>query len=95
MRSDPVLFPMNAYKTIKMKHVKQYFDNHSTVNRLYFTSDGLAFFDEQNAANHAKHLDDRTISSKTRDEIDAELEAITNDTWDDLEYDPLDELDAE
>ncbi len=79
-----------------MKHVKQYFDNHGTVDLLYFTSDGLAFFDEQNAINHAKHLDDKTVATKTRAEVDRELEDITGDNWEDeLEYDPLDEPDAE
>jgi hypothetical protein len=79
-----------------MKHAKQYFDNHDAVNKLYFTSDNLAFFDEQNAINHAKNLDDETITAKTREEVDAELEEITNDKWEDeLEFGLSDELDAE
>ncbi len=79
-----------------MKHAKEYFDNHNTVDKLYFTSDNLAFFDEQNAINHSKRLDDRTVTTKTRSEVDKELEEITNDHWEDeLEYDPLDEPDAE
>ena len=79
-----------------MKHVKQYFDNHDKVEQLYFTSDGLAFFDEQNAINHAKHLDDKTVATKTRAEVDKELEELTSDNWnDELDYDPLDEPDAE
>jgi hypothetical protein len=75
-----------------MKHEKQYFENHSSVSKLYFTSDQLAFFDEQNAINHAKNLDDQTIVSKTRTEVEEELEELTEK---DLEYDPLDEPDAE
>lgn len=79
-----------------MKHAKQYFDNHKSVNKLFFTSDGLAFFDEHNANAHAEHLDDKTIKPRTREEIDKELEQLSNSGWDeDLEYDPLDELDAE
>jgi hypothetical protein len=74
-----------------MEQVKQYFENHETVNQLYFTSDGLAFFDEVNAMNHAGNLDDTTISTKTRDEVESELDQLT----DGLEYDPLDEPDAE
>jgi hypothetical protein len=84
------------FKHLSMKHAKQYFENHGTVNKLYFTSDNLAFFDEQNAINHASHLDDQTITSKTREEVDKEVEEIANDNWQDgLEYDPLDEPDAE
>ncbi len=79
-----------------MKDAKQYFDNHDAVDKLYFTSDGLAFFDEQNAVNHSKNLDDTTVTVRTRAELDKELEDITNDKWDDvLDYDPLDEPDAE
>ena len=79
-----------------MKNAKEYFDNHNTVDKLYFTSDNLAFFDEQNAINHSKRLDDRTVTTKTRSEVDKELEEITNGHWEnELEYDPLDEPDAE
>ena len=78
-----------------MKHEKQYFENHNAINKLYFTSDQLAFFDEQNAINHAKNLDDQTITAKTREEVDADLESITGGNWGELEYDPLDEPDAE
>ena len=79
-----------------MKHAKQYFDNHNAVNKLYFTSDHLAFFDEQNAVNHAKQLDDKTISAMTREEVDKEVYEIINDRWeDDLLYEPLDEFGRE
>lgn len=53
-----------------MKQAKQYFDNHNAVEQLYFTSDHLAFFDEQNAINHAKQLGDQTVTSMTREEAD-------------------------
>ena len=79
-----------------MKNAKEYFDNHNTVDKLYFTSDNLAFFDEQNAINHSKRLDDRTVTTKTRSEVDKELDEITHGPWEnELEYDPLDEPDAE
>jgi hypothetical protein len=73
-----------------MNTENQYFENHETVPKLYFTSDELAFFDEQNAINHAVELDDQTVTAKTREEVEAELEKITNDTWDDLETDEFD-----
>jgi hypothetical protein len=79
-----------------MKHAKQYFDSHTAVNKLYFTSDNLAFFDEQNALNHAVHLEDQSITTMSREEVDREVEELINDNWEDeLEYDPLDEPDAE
>ncbi len=76
-----------------MNTENQYFENHETVPKLYFTSDELAFFDEQNAMNHAEQLDDKTIIAKTREEVEAELEKITNDEWDDLDSDQDDESD--
>ena len=57
-----------------MKYAKQYFDNHSTVDVLFFTSDKLAFFEEQNALNHAAHLEDPTVQEITREEIEAAFE---------------------
>jgi hypothetical protein len=74
-----------------MNTENQYFENHEAVPKLFFTSDGLAFFDEQNAINHAAELDDQTVIAKTREEVEAELEKITNDAWDDLETDAVDE----
>lgn len=76
-----------------MEHAKQYFDNHTSVEQLFFTSDNLAFFDEQNAINHAKKLKDKGITTRTRDEVYEETENLLN-TWNE-EYDPLDEPDAE
>ena len=79
-----------------MKRAKSYFDNHDKVDKLYFTSDNLAFFDEQNAINHANSLDDITVTEMTRDEVDQEVNDIANEDWEyDEEYDPLDEIDAE
>jgi hypothetical protein len=78
-----------------MQTEKQYFDNHETVERLFFTSDQLAFFDEQNAINHSKSLDDPTITTKTREQVDAELESIINGDWMDPDFELGEELDAE
>jgi hypothetical protein len=79
-----------------MTQAKQYFDNHTTVEQLYFTSDNLAFFDEQNAINHAGQLDDPTVTAMTRDEVYEGLEEITNADWEaGLEYDPLEGFDGE
>jgi len=75
-----------------MKHAQGYFDNHNSVDKLYFTSDNLAFFDEQSAVNHAKKLDDETVTEMTREKVYSEVENIAPDAW---EYDPLDEVDAE
>lgn len=62
-----------------MEYAKQYFDNHSTVDVLYFTSDKLAFFEEQNALNHAAHLEDTTVQEITREEIEAAFEETEHD----------------
>ena len=53
------------------------------TEKLYFTSDSLAFFDEQNAINHTTHLKDKTVTTKTRAEVENEIAAITNDQWED------------
>jgi hypothetical protein len=79
-----------------MQQPNQYFEQQEDVNKLWFTSDNLAFFEEQNAINHAKRLKDKTIIPKTRAEVESELAEITKDGWDEEgEYDPLDEPDAE
>lgn len=78
-----------------MRYAKQYFQNHKNVEVLYFTSDRLAFFDEQNAELHAAHLDDPAILPITRKEALAAMHDLGNDWEEEGEYDPLDELDAE
>jgi hypothetical protein len=75
-----------------MENAKQYFNHHNAAQRLYFTSDDLAFFDEQNAMNHAKHLEDQAITSMTREEVDKKMESMLNDEWDDDTEDMADEL---
>ncbi len=55
-------------------------DQHSKNNKLWFTSDHLVFFEEQKARNHARNLADKTITSKTKERVESELEALINDT---------------
>jgi len=79
-----------------MNNAQQHFDNHQNTDKLYFTSDGLAFFEEQNAINHANSLIDANVTEMSREEIYAELTDTMNVEWErDNEYDPLDEPDAE
>lgn len=76
-----------------MKQAKQYFDNHNAVEQLYFTSDHLAFFDEQNAINHAKQLDDQTVTSMTREEADQVVNDLAKGNL--YEEDLFDEFETE
>ena len=76
-----------------MKNAKQYFENHEQVDKLYFTSDNLAFFDEQNAVNHASKLPDDTVTSLTREGVDGALEELTAEEWEQEMEDMLDDLD--
>jgi len=55
-------------------------NQYSKHNKLWFTSDCLVFFEEQKARNHARNLADKTITSKTKERVEAELEALINDT---------------
>ena len=74
-----------------MKHAKQYFENHETVDMLYFTSDNLAFFDEQNALNHARKLDDDPVTYMTREEVEAETVDLVNGGKPDYLFDGFEE----
>ena len=53
-----------------MKNAKQYFDNHPLADVLWFTTDGVAFFDEHAATDHARKLDDDTVTEVTRVETE-------------------------
>jgi hypothetical protein len=57
-----------------------YFENHASVETLFFTSDGFAFFKEADAFNHAKHLDDDEITTISRSETD-ELDEDEDDLF--------------
>lgn len=76
-----------------MKNAKQYFENHEQAQQLYFTSDNLAFFDEQNAINHAKQLKDKTITALTRDKVYQGLEQLTAESWERQMQELLEDLD--
>ncbi|MES2701863.1 MAG: hypothetical protein V4649_04445 [Bacteroidota bacterium] len=76
-----------------MKNAKQYFETHDTLDQLYFTSDNLAFFDQQNAKNHAKQLRDKTVTALTRDEVYGELESLTAEQWEEEMQELLNDLD--
>lgn len=51
------------------------------VNKLYCTSDGLAFLDEQEAISHAEELTDKAITSMTGEQADAEILKINEGDW--------------
>jgi len=71
-----------------MKQLKQSPEQEEGNDQLYFTSDSLAFFDEQKARSHAKRLKDKTISTKTREEVNKEAEELVigpdDDTIDEI-----------
>jgi hypothetical protein len=48
---------------------------------LYFTIDGLSFFEEGSAQKHADRLQDKTITTRTADEVCRELPATTTASW--------------
>lgn len=53
--------------------------------QLYFTSDGLAFFDERSALQHAETLADKQVSTKTSDEIERELQECIDESASDFQ----------
>lgn len=67
----------------------------SGTERLYITSDQLAFFDEVNAARHAKRLKDKTITAKTQDDISTELAALIERNWEMEMHGLIDEQDVD
>lgn len=75
-----------------MEQAKQYFEQHTSVHKLYFTSDDLAFFDEQHAVNHSRHLEDQTVTSMTREEVEKEMARMINGNAADELDDLLDEI---
>ena len=66
-----------------MNEANTYFEHNETINKLYFTSDGLAFFEEQQAVEHASGLPNGTITARTREEVDEALSALPFDHWND------------
>lgn len=47
---------------------KAHFDNHPKAPKMSFTSDGMPFFEEEHALDHAKGLKDNTVVTYTRAE---------------------------
>ena len=43
---------------------------------LWFTSDNEVYFEKQHAIDHSMHLEDKTISSMTRAEVEKELQQL-------------------
>ena len=62
-----------------MNTSKQHSASSPTPSNLYFTSDGLSFFEEQNAVSHSLKLTDKSISIRTKEEIEAELQLLFSD----------------
>lgn len=55
---------------------------------MFFTSDNLAFFDEQKAVNHAKKLVDKAIITRTKKQVEADSDYLVNECWEeDVEED--------
>ena len=60
-----------------------------TNHLLYFTSDHLAFFDEESARNHAANLPDNAVVTMDDTDIDAAVGKLNLDEWsdtDDLDF---------
>jgi len=53
-------------KETKNQKLKRLFTTHPSVNKFYLTSDGQAFFKENDADNHAKSLEDKEVVSISR-----------------------------
>ena len=86
---------MESQKSI-MKQTKQNLSISDKGNRLYFTSDHLAFFDEEHAIRHAKDLSDKRVTERTREEVEQETKSIGGGKWNDEEMNRLlDELSGE
>ena len=73
---------------------REYFDNHTLVAELYFTSDGLAFFHQHDAINHGKMLDDKSVIPVARAEVYPEDPIIQKFINGDLDEDQYVELEA-
>ncbi len=56
-------------KTTNHATAKEIFEKYSGEDTLFFTSDGLPFFDENPAQNHAKELEDKTIDKVSKSDL--------------------------
>ena len=51
------------------REIKQYFINHPEVDNFHFTSDGAAFFNDNDAWGNAQRLTDKLITQFNRSEV--------------------------
>lgn len=65
------------------KNIFSYFENHPGTEVFYFTTDGYAFFHENDAINHAASLHDNTVMTISRINMEEEK------AWQQLEEDEL------
>lgn len=56
------------------ENIKLAFELNQSVDIFHFTSDGYAFSSKRDANNHSKHLQNDTITTITREEIESDLE---------------------
>ena len=71
-----------------MKQENNHSGNLKTADLMFFTSDNLAFFDEQKAVNHAKKLADKAIITRTKKQVEADSDYLVNECWEeDVEED--------
>src|SRR4051812_11690316 len=52
-----------------MQKQEDYFKLHPKVDEFHFTKDGQAFFNEHEAKAHATSLEDKTVETVTRDQV--------------------------
>lgn len=56
------------------QEAQEIFKAHPTLNKVYITSDGIGYEREHNANQHAKTLDDKTVTKFTREQFPAEAD---------------------
>ena len=54
--------------------ISSYFELNQSIDIFHFTSDGWAWQYKKDAVIHAKHLQNDTITTITREEIESEIE---------------------
>jgi hypothetical protein len=56
----------NIINTTLVEKAKSLFKSFANTQTLYFTSDGMAFMSEGDAANHSHSLEDKTVQTINR-----------------------------
>ncbi len=64
-----------------MKNENNHTRNLKGADLMFFTSDNLAFFDEQKAVNHAKKLVDKGIITRTKKQVEEDSAELMNESW--------------